>query len=141
MRALLKGLMPWMFQISTRRLFHNFRAADWKYARSPSVGRLCALAGTNKVTFLDLRLYRSKPKSPQIFVSFKKPSGASTNDMPGHCFAPFLAHLVSPARLKGNRNYCYAGYILNWLNLRIPHLLTVEPATLWPPRYYGHQCY
>ena len=59
--------------------------------------------------------------------------------MPGHCFAPVLARLVSPARLKGNRNNCYAGYILNWLNLRIPHLSTVEPATLWPPPYYGHQ--
>ena len=45
-----------MFLISAGRLFHSLGAADWK-ARSPSVGRHRALAGTNTVVFLDQRLY------------------------------------------------------------------------------------
>ena len=45
-----------MFLISARRLFHSFGAANWK-ARSPSVGRHHALADTDRVAFLDLRLY------------------------------------------------------------------------------------
>lgn len=59
-----------MFLISTGRLFHSFGAADWK-ARSPGVGRHRALADTNRVAFLGLRLYldwgataiRSTPKA------------------------------------------------------------------------------
>ena len=45
-----------MFLISVGRLFHSFRAADWK-AWSPSVGRHHALADNNRFAFLDLRLY------------------------------------------------------------------------------------
>ena len=45
-----------MFLISAGRLFHSLGAAEGK-ARSASVGRHRALAGTNKVAFLDLRLY------------------------------------------------------------------------------------
>ena len=44
----------WIFQISAGRLFHSFGEADWK-ARSLTVGRHRALAGTNTVAFLDLR--------------------------------------------------------------------------------------
>ena len=56
LRVRLKDMRLWMFLISAGRLFHSLRASDWK-ARSPSVGRNRALAGTNKVAFLDLRLY------------------------------------------------------------------------------------
>ena len=56
MRARLKDARVCMFLISAGRLFHSFGAADWK-ARSPSVGRHRALAGTNRVAFLDRRLY------------------------------------------------------------------------------------
>ena len=45
-----------MFLFSAGRLFHSFGAADCK-ARSSSVGRHRALADTNRVGFLDLRLY------------------------------------------------------------------------------------
>ena len=68
-----------MFLISTGRLFHSFGAADGK-ARSPGVGRHRALADTNRVAFLDLRLYldwgataiRSTPKAicKGILLSF-----------------------------------------------------------------------
>ena len=44
-----------MFLISSGRLFHSSGAADWK-ARSPSVGRHRALADTNRVALLELRL-------------------------------------------------------------------------------------
>ena len=40
-----------MFLISAGRLLHGFGAADCK-ARSPSVGRHRALAGTNRIAFL-----------------------------------------------------------------------------------------
>ena len=56
LRARLKDTRLWKFFISAGRLFHSLGAADWR-ARSPSVGRHGALAGTNKVVFLDLRLY------------------------------------------------------------------------------------